>query len=177
MVRRITTIVLSVSALAAAVAATLTASPALYAWVVRPDGIGPVTVGMRLPALNRVLLASFAIPKDADGRDCFYLTPPRHDDVEVMILHGLVARVDVDSPLVSTAENIHIGSSEDEVRKAYGADLEVAPSHYDSDEGGKFLTYRPHKKHVVIRFETLDGKVQRFYAGTDEAVQLVEGCS
>jgi len=94
-----------------------------------------------------------------------------------MILHGRIGRVDVVKSSMATAEGAHIGDSEAQIQKLYGANLRSEPSHYDGDAGGRFLTYRRPDRAYAIRFETWEGKVTSFYAGTIEAISLVEGCS
>jgi hypothetical protein len=71
---------------------------------------------------------------------------------------------------------MRVGSTIDEVRKAYGAALVTEPHKYESPPA-EYLTFwlKPEKRGV--RFETdLNGKVEAIHAGTS-SIQYVEGCA
>jgi hypothetical protein len=143
---------------------------------VRLDGIGPVRVGMTLPELNKALHTSYSKPTDPDEQTCAYVELPHQPGIGLMILNGFVARVDVDNTSTHTAEGIHNGDSEALALQVYGKRLEVEPHHYEP-ENGHYLTLLSNDRKHGIRFETEDGKIMRYYAGTTEAIALVEGCS
>lgn len=144
--------------------------------IVRPDGIGPIRVGMNLSELNRALHTSFKKPTDPDEQACTYVEVPRQSGIEVMILDGRVARVDIDNTSTRTAEGIHNGDSEARAVQVYGKRLKIEPNHYDP-ENGHYLTLRSPNRKYGIRFESDDGKITRYYAGTANAIAFVEGCS
>jgi hypothetical protein len=144
--------------------------------VVRFDGIGPVKVGMSLPQLNAALHEHFTEPKEKDDQGCFYLTPKDHGGVSFMIENGKLVRVDVGTVGIATAKGVQVGDSEARVKALYGSSLDISPSQYSGDEGGHYLTMRSPDQQYGIRFETEEGKVTTFYAGSYEAVQYVEGC-
>jgi hypothetical protein len=144
-------------------------------WKVRPDGIGPIKVGMSLAALNRKLHASFEPPKDADELACYYVEPTGYPGLGVMLLDGHVARVDVDGSSISTTDGIRNGVSESHVRAVYGKALKVSPNEYDPEE--RYLTFMSPDGQYGIRFETDHGEVARYYAGQAKAIAFVEGCS
>ena len=144
--------------------------------IVRLDGIGPVRVGMKLSELNRALHTSYAKPTDPDEQACTYVEVPNQPGIELMILDGLVARVDVDNESTHTPQGIHKGDSEAHALQMYGKRLEVEPHHYEP-ENGHYLTLLSNDRKLGVRFETEDGKITRYYAGTTRAIALVEGCS
>ncbi|MFP5237269.1 MAG: hypothetical protein ACLGSD_15330 [Acidobacteriota bacterium] len=92
-----------------------------------------------------------------------------------MILNGRVARVDVDDKTTHTVEGIRNGDSEPHALKVYGKRMKVTPSAYSGNEG-HFLTVHSADGRYGIRFETDSGKIIRYYAGTAEAIQYIEGC-
>lgn len=143
-------------------------------WVIRQDGVGPVTIGMTLPQLNAVLHETFSMPRNKDDQGCFYVKPTRHAHIAFMIEDAHLSRVDVDGPGISTAEGIQVGDSEERARRVYGARMKVEPHKYIED--GHYLTVRSTDGRYGIRFETEKGKIQMFYAGRFESVQYVEGC-
>lgn len=92
-----------------------------------------------------------------------------------MILDGRVARVDVDDKTTQTAEGIRNGDSETHALQVYGKRLKIAPSAYAGREAHYLTVNSPNGKYG-IRFETDSGKIIRYYAGTAEAIQYIEGC-
>lgn len=144
--------------------------------IVRLDGIGPVRVGMSLSDLNKVLHTHYTKPTDPDEQACNYVEVPHLTGIGLMILDGRVARVDVDNESTRTAKGIHNGDSEAHALEVYGKRLEIEPHHYEP-ENGHYLTLYSNDKKLGIRFETEDGKITRWYAGTMRAIALVEGCS
>src|ERR1700749_3659824 len=86
------------------------AADSTNSWTVRPDGIGPVHIGMSLTELNRTLHTSFSKPSDPE-QSCTYVKVPNHAGIRLMLLDGHVARVDVDNATTRTTEGIHNGDS------------------------------------------------------------------
>lgn len=146
------------------------------AWTVRPDGIGPVKIGMSLSQLNAVLHETFSMPESKDDRACFYVGPAKYPDISFMIERGRLSRIDIDGASVSTAEGIHIGDSESHTRKVYGSRLKVEPHAYTGEGGGHYLTMYSSDGRYGIRFETDGKKVVGFYAGKSQAIAYIEGC-
>ncbi len=143
-------------------------------WVVREDGVGPAKVGMTLSQLNAALGEKFTMPRNKNDQACFVVKPAKHPHIAFMIEDGHFSRVDVDAPGIPTTEGIYVGDSEAQARRVYGARLKVEPHHYI--EGGLYLTVRSRDGRYGTRFETDKGKIQSFYAGRFESIQLVEGC-
>lgn len=152
------------------VAVSLAADP----WIVRPDGIGPVKVGMSLAQLNAALSERFSMPKEKEDQGCFFVGSEGHPP-SFMIEDGRVVRVDVDAPGIFTAEGIQVGDTEAQAQKVYGSRLKVGAAAYTGPEG-HYLTVHAAGGRYGIRFETEDGKISTFYAGTFKAIQYIEGC-
>lgn len=143
--------------------------------VVRFDGIGAVLVGMSLSQLNSALHANFALPSDQEERSCFYVDVPNVSGVVAMILDGRVARVDVTGTVTATSEGIRNGDPEARVIRVYGTRLKIKPHAYLPKDGHYLTVLSPDQKYG-IRFETVEGKVSMYYAGTAEAISFIEGC-
>jgi hypothetical protein len=141
----------------------------------RFDGFGPVRVGMTLVEVNKVLHTSYTRPTDPDERACRYVEVPNRPGIGLMILNGRVARVDVDDATTHTAEGLHKGDSEAHALRVYGKRLKVTPSVYSGREGN-FLTVHSTNGKYGLRFETYGGQIFRYYAGTAEAIEYIEGC-
>jgi hypothetical protein len=144
--------------------------------IVRFDGIGAVRVGMSLSDLNRTLHTSYSRPSDPEEQPCYYVGVPNQPKVGVMILDGRVARVDVDDSVTRTAEGVHNGDSEARALQVYGKRLKIEPHAY-LPQNGHYLTLLSPDRKYGIRFETEDGTITRYYAGTIQAISFIEGCS
>lgn len=145
-------------------------------WKVRPDGAGPVKVGMTLDevaAATHSTVQPLGLP--AEGSECRYVSvvgAPK--GLAFMVTGDRVARVDVhEGPAVRTVEGAGIGSTEAEVKALY-AGVRVEPAKYL--EGGHDLIYTASTTTRII-FETDGSKVLAFHAGKEPEVSYVEGCS
>jgi len=145
------------------------------AWVVREDGVGPVKIGMSLPELNKVLHENFSVPDDKEEQGCFYVNPGKHPEFALMILDGHLARIDVSTPGVFTSKGAQVGDTEAQVLKLYSDRIKVEPHHYTAPEG-HYLTAQSSGGDYGVRFETENGKIEMFYAGSGSAIHFAEGC-
>lgn len=159
---------------AAAIAASAASSTSTTdIWTVRPDGLGPVHIGMSLSQLNTTLHTSFSKPSDPE-QSCTYVKVPDHAGIRIMLLDGHVARIDIDNTTTRTTEGIHNGDSETHAQQVYEKKLAVTPHKYEPT--GHYLTEHTPDGKYGIRFETRDGKIIRYYAGEASAIEQVEGC-
>jgi hypothetical protein len=142
-------------------------------WTIRQDGVGPVKIGMSLSQLNTALHEKFAIPKEKEDQRCFYVAPTKHPHVSFMIENERLVRIDVAKHGIATEEGVRVGDSEEHAKQVYGARLNIEPHKYTD---GHYLTVGSKSGGYGIRFETENGKIETFYAGTFETIQYVEGC-
>jgi hypothetical protein len=144
------------------------------AWVIRDDGAGPAKIGMSLAQLVVALHQDLSMPAEKDVQGCFYVNPRGHEHIAFMIVDKRLVRLDVYGPGIATSTGIQVGDSESRVRKVYGSRVKLTPHTYV--DNGHYLTIRSEDPRFGVRFETNDGKITMFYAGTFEAIQYVEGC-
>jgi hypothetical protein len=149
---------------------------------VRPDGVGPVRVGMTMErartALGHFRLIRFDYTAPIDSMACAYgmsvRLPP---GVRMMVEGARVVRVDVDSGAVATAEGARVGDTEARIQQLYAGRVQVQPHKYTD---GHYLVVRPAEAsdttHLLI-FETDGRVVQRFRGGQKPQVEYVEGCA
>ena len=90
---------------------------------------------------------------------------------------GKLSRISAIEPsAVATPRGMHVGSTAEEVRKAYGAGIKTEPHHYE-DPPAEYLTFWLDPDRRGVRFETDNhGKVDSIHAGTS-SIQYVEGCA
>ena len=92
--------------------------------------------------------------------------------VTVMLIDNKVSRVETDSERFETSKGIHVGSTEAELKRAYGAALKREPEHYG--EGWDYYMWS--SKDRGIRFIVSEGKVSWITSG-DETIRYIEGCA
>jgi len=112
--------------------------------------------------------------QESGGESCFYVHARGHDHLAFMIEDGRLVRVDVDAPGIRTSTGIQVGDSEAHARRVYRTKMEVTEHQYI--DTGHYLTVRSADGRYGVRFETDNGKITMFCAGTNEAIQYVEGC-
>lgn len=149
---------------------TVAAAPPLT-----PEGWGDLRVGMsEAEAVRRFGLV--LAPDDGVNSDACRETPvPGVPGLFVMTEEGEVTRLTLygESP-IRTDRNLTIGSPAAEVRRAYGAAIR-AERHVYEDPPARYLTYRPGRKGLGIRYEIAsDGRVATIHAGL--SINYVEGC-
>jgi hypothetical protein len=168
----------------AAPAQTPAAAPSAdTAWAMRPDGMGPLRIGMTFDearaALGGDLRPSDDVIGAEDGPDrCQYPRSARLPaGVQVMVDGRRVARVEVDSGSLATAEGARIGDTEARIQQLYPQRVTVEPHKYTN---GHYLVVRgatPADTARLLVFETDGRVVERFRAGQVPQVRWVEGCS
>ena len=141
------------------------------------DGLGQIQIGMTLgDAVNMGLLNERPDMKPA----CDFVFPAVGAGipfgVNVMVVKGKIARIDVDTGTVTTEDGAKIGDSEDRVKGIYGDELKISPHKYI--EGGHYMTVLGDSASAgkAIVFETDGKQVTMFRAGRIPEVEWVEGC-
>jgi hypothetical protein len=97
--------------------------------------------------------------------------------IRLMVIDDTVARVEIDSAGIKTAEGAQVGDSESRVLELYGARARIEPHKYTYPDGHYVVITPPGDTLHRIIFETFKGLVTMYRAGRVPAVQLVEGCS
>jgi hypothetical protein len=141
------------------------------------DGLGQIQIGMTLDeAVNMGVLNERPDMKQA----CDFVFPAVGAGipfgVNVMVVKGKIARIDVDTGTVTTEDGAKIGDSEDRIKSIYGDELKVTPHKYI--EGGHYMTVMGDSASAgkAIVFETDGKQVTMFRAGRIPEVEWVEGC-
>jgi hypothetical protein len=141
-------------------------------------GIGPILVGMTVANASAAVDGALDVRKNAEQHECDYVRwrgGPK--GVEVMVSRGRIARIDVDTAGIATAEGAHVGDTEEEVMAMYVGRVSVTAHKYTD---GHYLTITPVNPddtlHRIV-FETKNGLITRYRAGRLPQVEYVEGCS
>lgn len=140
-----------------------------------PDGWGALRIGMPEGAAARLLKVK--VPPD-DEVNSFACREIAAGDGQVVIMmeKGRLSRISLHAPgPLRTDKGFGVGSKEADVRRAYGAALEVATHAYD-EEPAHYLTYWTIPKTRGVRYETdTQGLVTAVHVG-GPAIQYIEGC-
>ncbi len=149
------------------------------------DGLGPVDIGMTLAEASAAAGVQIRpIPESDLGRGCLHARADSGpDDRRFMVVDGRIARIEVTGRNTSgsrtlTVSGIGVGSTEDEVKRAYSGRIRVEGHPYVS--GGHYLVYTPADpalKHLGMVFETDGRVVTTFRAGLAGPVSWIEGCA
>src|SRR5215212_3204380 len=141
-------------------------------WEVTAAGIGTLRAGMSLDEAKIILHDNLAIPTKLQECD-FVRTKTGPKGIMFMVEKGAIARVDVTSGSVATAEGAKIGDSEERIKSLYPGQVAVQPHKYTE---GHYLVITPKgggDNRIV--FDTDGKKVTRYRSGRMPAVQYVEG--
>ncbi len=147
-------------------------------WVARPEGVGPLRVGMTLTELERTLGGPSRVERLEPGAACGFAridnAPP---GVSFMLSHDTLVRIDLVDAGILTAEGAGVGTPESDVLRAYGPRMRVDPHKYTGPEGHYLVTPATGDTTLRVLFETDGARVTRYRVGFADYVALVEGCA
>jgi hypothetical protein len=153
-------------------------TPVTEADELRIDGLGSMTIGMRVNDVERATGMEVDISSDFSPQ-CRYghlVGGPR--DLFLMFSRRVLVRIDVgNESAIETDTGIGVGDPISEVEDAYGDELERELHPYLGDRGS-YLIFDPEPEDgLLIIFETNRRSVTSFRSGFDEQVRYIEGCA
>jgi hypothetical protein len=147
-------------------------------WKVYLNGIGSIRVGMSPGEASRAIGKQLVGPGQITGDECYYIHLEKETKgVGFMIIGGRVARIDVNTPEITTVSGARVGHTEDQIKSIYPGQLTVGPHKYV--EQGHYLTFIPKEPQFSqfrLVFETDGNVVTSYRAGKLPEVELVEHC-
>lgn len=150
-----------------------------YDWKLTPTGWGPVRIGMNRDQVQKALDDRLEGDAFDNEGSCIELFPQSEalKGSYFMFLDGKLSRISVSSPSkIVTPRGVGVGASSDEVRQAYGEQLQAEPNHY-LDLPAEYLTYWLKPEKSGVRFETdAQRHVEIIHAG-NSSIQYIEGCA
>lgn len=142
---------------------------------VSAQGAGPVRVGMTV-AEARQATGEATVTEDSINRECDYVRlSGLPEGISLMVVEGIVSRIDVRSPGITTAEGARIGDSESRIDSLYGNSVVRQPHEYT--DGSYLIVPATGDTSYQLVFETDGNAVTTYRAGLMPMVQWVEGCS
>lgn len=143
--------------------------------VITFKGYERIEIGMSIQDLSKSTGWKFV--KDSESPEDFECTFAKTSSLPgmyLMLVKGIVARIDVDKGEYKTPEGAKLGDSEKTLRKLYPK-AEVEGQKY-VPEGHYFTVYSRDKRRAFI-FETDGKKVTAFRVGRMPEIEWVEGCN
>ena len=144
-------------------------------WTVTPGGVGPLRAGMTVAEASKAIGGGFAAPAGEDPACSYAKLTKAPEGLAVMLVKGKIARFEIRSGTIATAEGARIGDTESRINTLYSGRVTTSPHKYAT--GGHYLTVAsPSDTTHRIVFET-DGKlVTNYRSGVLPAVEYVERC-
>jgi hypothetical protein len=146
-------------------------------WTVDAEGIGRVRTGVTVAQLSEALGTDVKPVYDYNPSCTHVRSPGLPTGVALMIIDDTVARVEVDSAAILTAEGAGVGDTESSVILLYQGRVDVEPHKYTGPQGHYLVVTPPNDTLHKIIFETDGERIVRYRAGRLPAVRFVEGCS
>ncbi len=98
--------------------------------------------------------------------------------MQLMVVRGIVARIEIDSSSIATGLGARVGDSEARIRDLYGSRVTVQPSKYVANGHYLIVNGTPASDSgFKLLFETDGSRVTRYRAGRMPEVEWVEGCA
>ncbi|HSM81422.1 MAG TPA: hypothetical protein VLS96_07040 [Nodosilinea sp.] len=167
-------------AIALSAEAELDAAPtlSLLAASLKTTGLGPIRIGMDLDDVRATGLMPVPIAEASSGECQYYRIQDHSEPVGLMAVGQQVLRIDVwPGSLTTTRSGIRIGSTERDLVRVYGQQLEATANPVTLGKTVVFTPQDPGEDIYRLVFETDDqGRVTQFRAGQFPSVTWPEGC-
>ncbi|PZV02377.1 MAG: hypothetical protein DCF32_15195 [Leptolyngbya sp.] len=151
---------------------------ALLAAPLKTTGLGPIRIGMELDDLRAKGLTPVLIEDASNGQCQYYRIKDHGEPLGLMAIDDQVLRVDIwPGSLTTTRSGIRIGSTEKDLVRVYGQQLEAIANPVTLGKTVIFTPQDPGENVYRLVFETDDqGRVTQFRTGQFPSVTWAEGC-
>ncbi|MBE9110266.1 hypothetical protein IQ273_12675 [Nodosilinea sp. LEGE 07298] len=151
---------------------------ALLAADLKTTGLGPIRIGMNLETLQETGLNLVAIAEASSGQCQYYRIQDYGEPIGLMAIDDQILRVDIwPGSLTTTRSGIKIGSTERDLVRVYGKQLEATANPVTLGKTVVFTPQDPGEDVYRLVFETDDqGRITQFRAGQFPSVTWAEGC-
>jgi len=137
-------------------------------------GYKNIEIGMNIKNVAKATGLKFSYDSPPEKNECTYAYTQSLSGLYLMLVNGVVARIDVDKGDYSTLEGAKLGDSEEKIKKLYPR-TEVEGQKYVPE--GHYLIVRSPDKSRAIVFDTDGKKVTAFRVGRMPEIEYVEGCN
>jgi hypothetical protein len=146
-------------------------------FTIAPNSYGPLRIGMTVAQAATALGGGFGAPQGYTGGCGYAVLVKAPRGLAVMLEDGKIARFEIRSGGITTAEGAGIGGSESRIKSLYAGRVTSTPHKYVS--GGHYLTVVPASRADSVNrtiFETDGSQVTEFRSGKTPEVEQVERC-
>lgn len=152
---------------------------AIFNSPIKTTGLGPIGIGMSLDELEAAGIDLLPINGSAQGKCSYYRIKGHTEPIGLMVIDDRVLRIDVwPGSLTETLSGAKIGSTEADLVRIYGDQLEATPNPITLGRTVVFRPRTPGEDLFRLVFETDDrGRVVQFRAGQFPSVTWPEGCA
>jgi len=147
------------------------------AWILTPDGLGPVKIGMTQAQVAKALGGTLTGDAIESDDICVEKDSSKLPGVGFMFEEKKLVRISlVPDSKIATLRGVRAGATAAKIRRAYPKGLLSEPNAY-LERPAEYLTFWTVRGKKGVRFET-DEKRQVYviHAGT-AAIQYIEGCA
>lgn len=146
------------------------------AWVLTPDGYGPLKIGMTKAAALKAWGAPFGPERPSGFDGCEEFLSGRVRGLLLRFEDGRLAVITIfENRHIPTSAGVRIGDTEAVVRRRFASGLVVKPHEYD-EPPAHYLTVYPASGHHGFKFSTdSHGVVDQIDSG-GSSIKYVEGC-
>jgi len=142
--------------------------------VITFKGYKNIEIGMTIKSVVNATGIKFDFDTPPEKNECTYGYTKSLPGMYLMLVDGVIARIDVDKGDYTTPEGAKLGDSEAKIKKLYPK-REVEGQKY-VPEGHYMTFYSPDKKRAII-FDTDGKKVTAIRVGRMPEIEWVEGCN
>ncbi|MCC6770303.1 MAG: hypothetical protein IT360_03740 [Gemmatimonadaceae bacterium] len=148
------------------------------AWTVTESGIGPLRAGMDLASAVAAVPGTLSAAAGVPDMECQYATwSDAPQGVRVMIVAGVVERVEIHDPSIATAAGARVGDAVERIETLYAGRVRRTPHKYTDGSYLTVVAVPPADTLHRLVFETDGTRVTTYRAGRIPAVEYVEGCA
>ncbi|MGA0601876.1 hypothetical protein ACO2Q3_14305 [Caulobacter sp. KR2-114] len=162
-------------ALALAATSATSAPPAAPAWVITPDGLGPLKIGMT-PKQAQAALGRKVTTDNSFDASCRPYEVEGLESLSLLFMDGKLDSIDFSEGATwKTAGGVKVGDTDAAIRKAYGAAAHKTRSAYE-DPPAAYYTVRGPGPHGIKFTTDSSRKITNIDAGGD-SIGFIEGCA
>jgi hypothetical protein len=143
------------------------------------DGLAPFRVGMTETEIRRIpgLQMEFHSEASGDADSCETASVSGMPDLGLMLVHRRIVKIGTSAPAIRTADGVHIGTTEAQLRTIFGkrAVFSGRP-YYEGDPNYHWIVVKVNGTREFV-FATSEHVVDGLSVGDLPGIEFMEGCA
>jgi hypothetical protein len=143
------------------------------------DGLAPFRIGMTETEIRRIpgLTVEFHSEGSGDPDACETALISSMPDTSLMLVHRRIVKIGTSAPAIQTAEGVHIGTTESQLRTIFGkrAVFSGRP-YYEGDPNYHWIVVKVNGTREFV-FATSEHVVDGLNIGDLPGIEFMEGCA